>query len=122
MPKEVVLKRFQEVEIARLLEKTEGLSLWQKQVLQFVEAKGSQTEKVELLKRILGKPAPNVVSDYKQRYAEADQLANIGYLKRDQKGRLYPNLEDHVNAQLETYRPSAAEVSDVVGQVLLRLN
>lgn len=121
-PREVVLKSFQTAEINRLLEKTEALSVWQKQVLKYVEAKGSQTEKVELLKRILGKSGASVVADYKQRYAEADQLANAGYLRRDSSGRLYPNLKEHVQVSLEPYRPSESDITDVVGQVLLRLN
>lgn len=118
--KEVVLKRFQQAEVDRLLKQTEGLSAWQKQVLQFVEAKGSQTDKSELLKRILGKTA-NLVGNYKQRYQEADELATLGFLKNDKQKRLYPNLATHVKSQLETYKATDTEINDVVGQVLLRL-
>ena len=119
-PKEVVLKEFQQAEVERLLQQIETLTVWQKQVLKFVEAKGNQTEKSELLKRLLGKTA-NQVADYKKKYQEADQLADLGFLKSDPKGRMYPNLESCIQSQLEAYRPSAGEISDVVGQVLLRL-
>lgn len=120
-PREVVLKEFQATEVERILKQAENFTPWQKQVLKFVEAKGIQTEKPELLTRLLGKNAAQLSGTYKQLYAEADELAAIGFLRSDQKKRLYPNLANEMKARLEAYGATEADISDVVGQILVRL-
>jgi hypothetical protein len=120
-PKEVVLKRFQQAEVERLLSRVEGLTPWQKQVLTFVEAKGAGVEKVDLLRLILGKKGTAFVADYKQRYKEADELASLGFLRKDTKGRLYPNLAEAMNERLREYNATEKDIEDVIGQVLLKV-
>ena len=118
--REVVLKKFQQAEVDRILKQVESLSPWQKEVLKFVEAKGSQTTKAELLQRIKGKTA-NLVGNYKALYAEADALAEAGFLKSDPQKRFYQNLATGLKSSLESYKPTEQEITDVVGQILMRL-
>jgi hypothetical protein len=120
-PREVVLRQFQQAEVERILEQTESLSSWQKQVIAYTEAKGSEVSKAELLKRLLGKSADDLARTYKQKYSEVDEVVTFGFLRKDSKSRIYPNLAKHIEKSLEAYSPSKTDVNDVIGQVLLRL-
>lgn len=120
-PKEVILKKFQQAEVDRLLERVGGLSVWQKQVLQLIEARGSGMSNSEILKAITGKMADQLGGSYKAKYAEIKDLVTLGLL-RESGPRVFPNLDVQVKSQLQSFNATDQEIADVIGQVLLKLS
>jgi hypothetical protein len=120
-PREVVLKEFERAEVERILEQAEARSVWQKQVIRLLEAKGAPLQKSAIVIAITGRKTVNMPRDFKIQYDEIDELAALGFVTKHPKNGIYPNLSATIAKRLAEFEASDAEVANVVGQVILRL-
>jgi len=120
-PREVVLKEFQAAEVERILQTAENRSVWQKQVIRFIEAQGKPFQKAALITNILGRKTVNMQRDFKDQYEEIDELCALGFLRKDPKNGVYPNMGVGIKRRLEAYSPSDTEIDNIIGQVMLKL-
>lgn len=119
-PREAVLNQYQRAEVARILAAVDGFSLWQKNVLRFVEAKGSRIDKKDLVISILGRQTANMARDFRAEYEEVDELVKAGYLREDSR-RPAPNLARGIREKLAIYEPSDDEIQAVVDKIIISL-
>lgn len=120
-PREVVLKEFQRAEVARILESAQGFTAWQKQVVRFLEAKGTALQKGSIVTAITGRKTVNMPRDFKDEYSGIDDLARLGFVRKHDKLGIYPNLREAVTSRLEVHGVSKEEVEEIVGQVILAM-
>jgi dephospho-CoA kinase len=71
------------------------------------------------LKAITGKTA-NLVQNYQERYAEIDSLTSAGFLS-EKGGRWYPALIDMMKSRLTVHEPSEEDMTNIAGQIMLKL-
>lgn len=121
-PKEVVLRAFQEQEVKRVLAGFQSYSAWQKAIIRFLHAKGSNSNQVDIFRAVRGK-GPNQLSgtERKEKQDELAALVTAGVLRKDDGGRFYPELEKMVKARLSPFHATDQDAEDVIGQVLLQL-
>ncbi len=120
-PREVVLKDFASIEVERILEATKGFTPWQKQVIRLLEAKGQPMQKAAIVTAITGRKTVNMPRDFKDEYTEIDELALIGFVRKDPKNGIYPSLGVGIKKRLEQFEPTNEEIDAVIGQIMLRL-
>lgn len=118
-PKTYVLKQYQTQQVERLLAWANTLTVWQRDVIRFMEAKDARQAKADIFRAILGRD-PAGGSGQSDRYKAIDELCAIGWLRAD-AGRVYPNLANYITAQLAPYDAPADDVQQVINQVIVSL-
>lgn len=121
-PREVVLREFQTAEVERILSVISDASPWQKSVVRYLHAKGSNANYAQLVRAIKGKEQNNLSGQQnKEMKTELKIIVAIGIVRTDSAGRYYPNLEEIVKTRLAQFNATDKDVEDVIGQVLLRV-
>lgn len=121
-PREVVLKRFQTEEVKRILADVEGRSVFQKQLIAFLEARDTGVKKIKAITAVTGKDLTNMKRDCASEYKDIRELAAMGLIREDIKnGVVYPNLGVGIKKRVEQFEPSNEDVDQIIGQVMLQL-
>lgn len=121
-PLSYVLKEFQKADVERLLQFMQSATPWQKSVVRYLHSKGSNARYADLVRALKGKDQNQISgSQNKNQKDELKALVNAGVLRIDSSGRYYPELEKMVKDRLAQFSASDEEVSQVVGEAMLRL-
>lgn len=121
-PREVILKKFQTEEVDRILEIAAARSVFQKRVIQLLEAKAIPMQKAAIVTALTGRKTVNMQRDFKDQYAEIDELAGLGFVRKDPKNGIYPYLGVGIKKRIAEFEPSDNDIDQIIGQVMLRLN
>jgi uncharacterized protein YutE (UPF0331/DUF86 family) len=115
-PAEYILNKFQENEVRRWEEKLEQLDSEEKKIGAFVIALGRQTTRKEILGKVFG--ASYTSGELYMTYTKKiDKLIELGIIRTDKAGRIYPAIEDNVRNTLETYNPSEEKIQEVMDRI-----
>jgi intergrase/recombinase len=115
-PAEYILNKFQENEVKRWEEKLEELDLDEKKIGAFIIALNRQTTRKEILGKVFG--ASYISGELYMAYTKKiDKLIELGIIRTDKAGRIYPAIEESVRNTLETYSPSEEKIQEVMDRI-----
>lgn len=121
-PREVVLKHFQREEVGRMLAKVEARSPFQKQLIAYLEARGTGVKKGTAVTAVTGKRFMNMARDCDAEYQEIRELAALGFIREDANNSMvYANLAASVKRNVDAFEPTDKDIADIIGQIMLRL-
>lgn len=113
-----ILQNFQEKAIKRLMEEIGELNSNQKDLVLFIESKGSNvSSKKALVKGALGwESTGGVIND------NIDELVDNGFIRQDNSYNYYPNTKQMVEEELEGYNSDEEVIEDTYQKLLAKIS
>jgi hypothetical protein len=114
-PLEKLKKDFLENGKQIILREINALSQKGREILKWIEANGKQTSRSEIVRKLWNYTTPsNQNEDFKT-------LESKSMVRRDNAGRLYPNLREYIKSFLANYEPTEQDIEGLYNHILMEM-